>query len=50
VTEDQIERIAEREMDRLDREYMSGVLSKYRYDKEVRALDRWVREELKKYK
>lgn len=43
--EDQIERIAEREMNRLDREYMKGMLSEAKYKAEVAELEKWCREE-----
>jgi hypothetical protein len=45
--EDEIERVAEREMNRLDKELLSGALTQEDYDEEVEALDQWVREEYK---
>lgn len=42
MTEDQIERIAERKMDRLDARLMSGELSQAQYDTEVKALDEFL--------
>lgn len=45
MTEEQIERRAEREMDRLDKQLLSGALTQAEYDEEVRELDRWAREE-----
>jgi uncharacterized membrane protein len=41
VTEEQIERRAERAMDRLDRLFMSGQISQSEYDREVSSLNRW---------
>ena len=45
MTEEQIERRAEREMDRLDAALMAGRLTQDEYDYEVRALDQWAEEE-----
>jgi hypothetical protein len=45
--EDEIERIAEREMDRLDKALLAGTFTQEDYDEEVEALDQWVREEYK---
>jgi hypothetical protein len=42
MTEDQIERIAERKMDRLDARLMNGELSQAQYDAEVKALDEFL--------
>lgn len=39
MTEDQIERRAEREMDKLDSRYMSGKITQTEYDREVRAIE-----------
>lgn len=47
MTEDQIEHIAEREMDRLDKQLLNGSLTQDEYLQEVKALDAWVREEYK---
>lgn len=48
MSETQIERIAEYEMDRLDQELTSGAITQEEYDEEVRALDEWCREELRR--
>jgi hypothetical protein len=45
MTEDQIERIADRTMDRLDRELSRGIIDQQTYDLEVRELDRWCLDE-----
>lgn len=45
MTEHQIERHVEREMDLLDRAYMNGDIELHQYETEVRALDRWAREQ-----
>lgn len=45
MSEATIERIAERTMDRLDRELMEGVLTQEQYDEEVKVLEEWVRYE-----
>ena len=42
MTERQIELLAEREMDALDRRLRRGALTQAEYDAEVRALDRRV--------
>ncbi len=47
ATEDQIERIAERQMDNLDRQYTKGMLTNEEYNQEILELDRWVRDELR---
>jgi hypothetical protein len=47
ATEDQIERIAERQMDKLDLQYTKGMLTEHEYNQEVLELDRWVRDELR---
>ena len=41
LTERQIERIVEREMDKLDRQFMNGKLSREQYEYEVFILDKW---------
>ena len=41
MTEDRIERIVEREMDKLDKLFLNGGISIERYDEEVAFLDRW---------
>jgi len=47
MTEDQIERIAERQMDQLDQQLLKGILTNEEYNQEVLELDRWVRDELR---
>jgi hypothetical protein len=47
MTEDQIERIAERKMDALDKRFMAGELSQAEYDKAVKALDQWTKDQCK---
>ncbi len=41
LTEEQIERRAERAMDRLDRGLMAGIMTQAEYDREVSILDKW---------
>lgn len=41
MTEDDIERIAARRMDNLDRRYLSTDMTEADYDREVRAIDAW---------
>lgn len=48
MSESQVERIAERIMDGLDRRYMRGELTAARYQRRVRALDRWAARQLRK--
>ncbi len=43
MTEDQIEFIAEKQMDALDRRLMSGSITQADYDAEVAALDAWTK-------
>jgi hypothetical protein len=43
VTEERIERIYERTMDKLDHELLNGLITEAQYDEEVRELDRWIR-------
>lgn len=45
MTEEQIERIAERKMNRLDKELMNGSITQEEYNQEVRELDQWVNAE-----
>lgn len=45
MTEEQIERIAEREMNRLDKELLNGSITQEEYNQEVRELDHWIKEE-----
>ena len=45
--EAKIEQLAEREMDKLDRQFMNGKLSREQYDREVTKLDKWVSFQLK---
>ena len=41
MTEDQIELKVEREMDKLDRKLIDGLITQTRYDLEVDELERW---------
>lgn len=41
MTVDQIERIVEKKMDRLDARFLRGDLSQDEYDAEIKQLDRW---------
>jgi len=41
MTEDQIERKVEREMDRIDAQLMSGAIDHDQYEEQVNDLDRW---------
>ena len=43
LTEDQIERAVEREMNMLDRLLMSNAISQKQYDQEVREIDLWAK-------
>ena len=45
MTEDQIERIAEREMDKLDRMFSKGIISREEYEAEVDELDAWCQDQ-----
>lgn len=45
LTEEQIERYVEREMNLLDRAFLNGEIEVDQYDSEVKALDTWSREE-----
>lgn len=45
MTEDQIDRIVERQMDELDRQYTKGMLTEQEYTQEVIELHRWARDE-----
>lgn len=45
MTEDQIERIVERQMDKLDLQYTKGMLTNEEYEAEVRELDNWANDE-----
>jgi hypothetical protein len=45
MTEDQIDRIVERQMDELDRQYTKGMLTEEEYTQEVIELHRWARDE-----
>ena len=45
--EDKLERIYEREMDALDKQFMSGSITQKEYDEECNALDKWINEEYK---
>lgn len=41
LTEEQIERMVERQIDRLDRHLLSNQISQEQYDRDIVALDRW---------
>ena len=45
MTEDQIERIVERQMTNLDRQLTKGMITQEEYDQEVKELDMWARDE-----
>lgn len=45
MTEDQIERIYERQMDKLDLQYTKGMLTNEEYNAEIAELDRWCNDE-----
>jgi hypothetical protein len=47
MTEDMIETVAEKAMDRLDRQLLSGDLTQADYDRTVKSLDDWVRSRLR---
>lgn len=47
MTEEQIELVVEREMDRLDPALLFGKISQAEYDAEVEQLDAWAREQKK---
>lgn len=48
--EERLERRAEREMDTLDVMLVNGVLSMEEYEKEVKELEEWIKDELDCYK
>jgi len=45
MTEDQIERIVERAMDKLDLQYTKGMLTNEEYEVEIRELDNWANDQ-----
>lgn len=45
LTEEQIERRAEREMDQLDAACMGGAITSAEYEAQVLALDRWAEQQ-----
>lgn len=45
MTEDQIERIVERQMDKLDLQLTKGMLTNEEYEAEIQELDNWARDE-----
>lgn len=47
LTEDQIERAVEREMNMLDRLLMSNAMTQKQYNQEVKDLDHWAKEKYK---
>lgn len=50
MTEDQIERIVEREMDKLDRMLTNGLMTNEEYETEVAELDNWATDMERKYR
>lgn len=50
MTEDQIERIVEREMDKLDRLLTNGLMTNEEYETEVAELDNWAMDMERKYR
>lgn len=50
LTEDEIERRAERIMNVIDRSYMRGEITAEMYDMLVKDIDQWVQEQLKQIK
>lgn len=50
MTEDQIERIVEREMDKLDRMLTNGLMTNEEYNEEVAELDNWATDMERKYR
>lgn len=50
MTESKIEYIAERYMDRLDRDLMSGAITSAQYERDVKALNKFVKEAMSKRK
>jgi phage-related minor tail protein len=47
MTEDQIERKAERHMDQLDQQLLTGSITQEEYDEETREIEKWVQDELR---
>jgi len=41
LTEEQIERMVERHIDRLDRHLLSNQITQEQYDRDIVALDKW---------
>lgn len=41
LTEEQIERMVERQIDRLDRHLLSNQITQEQYDRDIMALDTW---------
>lgn len=41
LTEEQIERMVERQIDRLDRHLLSNQITQEQYDRDIVALDKW---------
>lgn len=50
MTEDQIERIYERQMDKLDRLLTKGMMTNEEYIEEVSELDKWAMDMERKYR
>jgi hypothetical protein len=47
LTEDQVERAIERQVDAADRAFMAGRISQVDYDKLIRDIDAWGKEQMK---
>lgn len=45
MTEHEIEMLAERAMDRLDRQLLSNQIQQEQYDRDIVALDKWAEQE-----
>ena len=48
INEEYIERIVERQMDKLDLQYTKGMLTNEEYEAEIRELDNWANDEYRK--
>ena len=46
LTKRKINRLASREMDKLDKQFMNGKLSFEQYEKQVNILDKWASQQL----
>ena len=50
LTEDQIERMVERQIDRLDRHLLTNQISQEQYDRDIVSLDKWASQQYDHYK